>query len=75
MNKQLLEGYKEVKPQYYEKIPCGSRLKYFVDKELKQGGIVKKNMYPDYIVLANYYKKVSWCVQLKEPTLRIWKKV
>lgn len=71
-DKALLKGFKEVKPSKLKNIKVGDRLRYFVDKELRKGGIVKFVKYPDYIVLANYAKNVSWSVQLKQPTLHIW---
>jgi len=70
----LLEGYKEYKPSQWKKIKTGDYVRYVVDKELKKGGHVKFASYPDYIVLINYVKKVSWSVQLKQPDLHLWVK-
>lgn len=73
--KQLLKGFKEAKSsQQLKNIKVGDFVRYFVNQELRKGGLVKFVSYPDYIVLANYTKKVTWCVQLKQPSLHIWVK-
>lgn len=44
----------------------GSKIKYITDGGLfRTGGILTKNGYPDYIVLLNPYKKLTWSVNLK----------
>ena len=68
----LLEGYKQLKPSNFKKINSGDRLRYFVDKEFKYGGVVKMNKYPDYIVLLNPRLKKTWCLQLKQPKLIVY---
>ena len=72
--KQKLENYSIVKPQAIEGIKPGDKLRYMTNNEFRGGGVVKINKYPDYIVLLNPIKNVSWCMQLKDPTLSIWKK-
>lgn len=72
--KELLKGYKEYKPVNWDKIKVGDYVRYIVDRELKKGGFVKFPSYPDYIVLTNHVRKVSWSVQLKQPGLRLWVK-
>lgn len=70
--KELLKGFKEVRPAKFKNIQVGDRVRYIVDKELRKGGVVKFVKYPDYIVLTNYSKGVSWSVQLKQPSLHLW---
>ena len=70
--KESLDGFSGVKLSEIETIRPGDNMKYSVDGVLKGGGIVKTNKFPDYIALKNKFKSVSWCVQLKEPTLQIW---
>ena len=73
MNKsELLKGFKEVKPLKYSKIPIGSYVRYFKDGSLKYGGFLKLMKFPDYMVLINFKKKVSWSVQFKDPSLCVW---
>lgn len=70
--KSQLVGFEEVKMKNVPSIQIGDFMKYFVNNELKYGGTVKLNKYDKYIVLANYAKRVTWCVQLTEPGLRIF---
>jgi hypothetical protein len=71
-HKSLLDGYKEVKPTQLKNIQVGDCIRYIVDQELRKGGFVKFVKYPDYIVLVNYGKGVSWSLQLKQPSLHVW---
>ena len=68
----VLNGFREVKPTKYASIPLGAYVRYFKDGELKYGGFLKVMRFPDYMVLFNYNKKVSWSVQLKDPSLCVW---
>lgn len=68
----ILKGFKEVKPTKYHKIPPGSYIKYFKDGALRYGGFLKIMKFPDYMVLVNFQKKVSWSVQFKDPSLHVW---
>ena len=69
---KMLDGFKEVKPTKYASIPIGMYVRYFKDGELKYGGFLKVMSHPDYMVLYNNRKKVSWSVQLKDPSLHVW---
>lgn len=70
--KEKLKGYSPVKPQQLAELKPGDRVRYMINNELRGGGAVKQNRWPDYIVLMNVMNKVSWCMQLKEPTLKVW---
>jgi hypothetical protein len=70
--KDALDGFTLVKNTEMQSISTGDNVKYAVDGVLKGGGIVKTNKFPDFIALKNKFKPISWCVQLKEPTLQIW---
>jgi hypothetical protein len=72
--KKKLEDFSELKPGQFKTIQVGDRIRYFVNSEFRTGGIVKFLKWPEYFVLANYSKNVSWSVQFKEPTLKIWRK-
>lgn len=72
--KESLEGYTFLKNSEYQNIKPGYNVKYAVDSVLKGGGIVKTNKFPEFIAVKNKYKQISWCVQLKDPTLQIWVK-
>lgn len=69
---EALDGY--VPCQSPQELKPGDNVKYSVDSVLKGGGLVKTNKYPEFLVLKNKFKSISWCVQLKEPTLQIWAK-
>ena len=69
---QKLKGYKKVTSSTVHKIQPGDKIRYFVDNEFRMGGSVKINKYPDYIVLLNPFKNISWCIQFKEPTLKLY---
>lgn len=71
--KAQLIGYKQKKSNF-ETIKPGDQIRYIIDNELRSGGTVKINKYPKYIVLLNVVKKVSWCVQYNDPTLKIFVK-
>jgi len=71
INKELL-GYKKLSDSFIKDIIPGDRIKYSVNDELRSGGTVKINKYPKYLVLLNPIKNVTWCVQLTEPTLKIY---
>eukprot|EP00976_Prorocentrum_cordatum_P022815 466198-Prorocentrum_minimum.AAC.29 len=70
-----LEGFKELKQvKQWSHLQQGDFVRYFVDCEMRHGGHVKYNSFPDYIVLVNYARRVSWSVNLKQPNLRLWVK-
>lgn len=71
--KAKLEGYKELKACNIAGVKPGDKLRYFSNNTFKGGGVVKRNSYPDYIVLLNVVNNASWCLQLKDPGLsKIW---
>lgn len=72
--KKKLEGYKSLALNKASELQPGDRVRYMKDNEFKGGGAVKLNKYPDYIVLMNVINKASWCMQLKDPSLKIWVK-
>lgn len=72
--KKKLEGYTAVKANCLETLKPGDRVRYMTNNEFRGGGSVKTNRYPDYIVLMNVINKVTWCMQLKDPTLKVWYK-
>ena len=69
---EKLKDYKEIKPGKWKDIEINDRMRYISNGTFKSGGRVKRNAYPDYIVLANDMKNLSWCVQLKDPTLKLY---
>lgn len=70
-NKELM-GYKRLSESFFKDILPGDRIKYSVNEELRAGGVVKINKFPKYLVLINPVKNVTWCVQLTEPSLKIY---
>ena len=66
--KKQLQGYTRIKPEDLQHLPQGTHIKYFnhKDKKFRCGGYLAKVSYPDYIILKNVYKKLSWSVQIKE---------
>ena len=70
---EKLKDYKKITPDKWCEIKTGDFIRYFSNGSFKSGGHVKINNYPDYIVVANYFKNISWCIQLKsDPTLVIY---
>lgn len=80
--KEKVKDYKKIQATHWDLIKAGDMVRYFssgksADKKhstFKMGGIVKQNMYPKYLVIANYYKNLSWCVQYTDPNLIIYLK-
>jgi hypothetical protein len=72
--KKKLVGYKSIPLCKAKDLKPGDRIRYMKDNEFKGGGAVKINKYPDYVVLLNVINKASWCMQLKEPSLKLWVK-
>ena len=72
--KQKLEGYTAVPGGKLKDIKTGDDIRYMTNNAFKSGGRVKSNNFPDYLVCMNVFKKVSWCVQYKDPTLKVWVK-
>ena len=68
-----LDGFKELKTmKEFEKLKPGDNVKYATNLTLKGGGVLKANKCPNFLVLRNNFKNISWCVQLVDPTLRLW---
>ena len=74
MKPSVLKDFKRVRPDKICELKVGDLIKYSVNKELRHGGMLHKNMFPKYLVLANYQKKVTWCVQLTTPSLILYVK-
>ena len=72
--KKKLVGYNAVTCQQLPNLKPGDRIRYMSNNEFRGGGAVKTNRYPSYIVLVNVMTNVSWCMQLKDPTLKVWVK-
>ena len=70
----VLTDFKKVRLDKIKDLQVGDLIKYSVNRELRHGGKLHKNMFPKYIVLANYQKKVTWSVQLTEPSLILYVK-
>ena len=70
--KDALEGYTLLKDNELKDITVGDNIKYSVEGVLKGGGVVKTNKFPNFIVIKNKYKNISWCMQLTEPSLLVW---
>ena len=65
--KEKLKDYIQVDPKFNKDIPCGTWIKYVTHNGLyRTGGVLVKNGSPDYLVLRNNYKKLSWSVDLKK---------
>ena len=63
--KYYLSGFFLVPPKYYGKILCGTRVRYISHSgDFKFGGILVKNVAPDYLVLKNIKRNISWSVNL-----------
>jgi hypothetical protein len=61
-----LKDFVRIPYEYCPHLVLGSKIKYISNEGLfRTGGILIKNGYPDYIVLLNGYKKVTWSVNLR----------
>lgn len=64
---EQLEGYMRVPEELCEYLLQGANIKYINDEGyFRTGGVLLKNGYPDYLVLLNPYKKLTWSVNLKK---------
>lgn len=60
-----LKNFISVPKEFCEYLILGARIKYITDEGIfRYGGILINNKFPDYIVLLNPYKKITWCVNL-----------
>ena len=65
-----LEGFVKIPHKYCDKLVLGSKIKYISDEGLfRIGGTLIKNGFPEYIVLLNGYKKLTWSVNLRTNTI------
>lgn len=66
--KKQLEGFQRIKPEELNSLPLNTKIKYFnhKDKKFRCGGFLAKVSLPDYIILKNHYKKLTWSVQIKD---------
>ena len=61
-----LKDYVRIPYEYCPHLVLGSKIKYISNEGLfRTGGILIKNGFPEYIVLLNGYKKVTWSVNLR----------
>jgi hypothetical protein len=60
-----LKNFISIPKEFCEYLILGAKIKYITkDGLFRYGGILINNKYPDYIVLLNPYKKITWCVNL-----------
>ena len=65
--KKKLENWILVPEDYTYRVDCGIWIKYInKDGAFRNGGVLIKNASPDYFVLKNPIKNISWSVNLKE---------
>ena len=63
----LLKDHIRVPYELLNDIIVGTRIKYITNEGLfRTGGILTKNGFPDYFVLLNPYKKLTWSVDLRK---------
>lgn len=61
-----LNDFVRIPYEYCEHLVLGARVKYISDQGMfRTGGILIKNGFPEYIVLLNGYKKLTWSVNLR----------
>ena len=72
--KAKLVGYKALPLGKIKDLEPGDDIRYMTNNAFKSGGRIKTNKFPEYLVIMNVFKKLSWCVQMKDPTLKIWVK-
>tara|TARA_B110000037_G_C16900259_1_gene415902 strand:+ start:252 stop:653 length:402 start_codon:yes stop_codon:yes gene_type:complete len=67
-NEQIIKNLKNfirIPNEFCEYLILGSKIKYITDDGIfRYGGILINNKFPNYIVLLNPYKKITWCVNL-----------
>ena len=62
-----LQNCIEIHQDNYEDLERGVWIKYITsENKYRSGGILILNKYPEYLVLKNPYKKISWCVDLSK---------
>lgn len=70
--KEKLKGYKVLPLSKIKDIQPGDDIRYMTNNAFKSGGRIKANKFPEYLVCLNVFKNITWCVQLKDPTLKVW---
>ena len=64
---ELLKDYVRIPYDFCDHLVLGAKIKYISnDGYFRTGGILTKNGFPNYIVLLNPYKKITWSVNLKK---------
>ena len=65
--KEKLNNFIRVDSNFHKDIPCGIWIKYVTYQGLyRSGGILITNKSPDYLVLKNPSKNITWSVNLKK---------
>jgi len=72
--KEKLKGYTLVTAAKLKAIKPGDDIRYVTQSAFKSGGRIKVNKFPEYLVCMNVFKNISWCVQFRDPTLKVWVK-
>ena len=72
--KEKLKGYTLVTAGKLKDIKAGDDIRYMTNNSFKSGGRIKANKYPEYIICMNVFKNISWCIQYRDPTLKVWVK-
>ena len=72
--KDKLKGYTQVIPSKLKDIKPGDDIRYMSNSAFKSGGRIKANKFPEYLVCMNVFKNLSWCIQFRDPTLKVWVK-
>lgn len=63
---EQLEGYIRVPHKLCEYLLQGANIKYINNEGyFRTGGVLLKNGFPNYLVLMNPYKKLTWSVNLQ----------
>ena len=71
--KELLLTYTELKPRQFKNIKVKDYVRYVIDGQLRQGGMVVK-VDIGYVVLKSLGRNISWSVDLTQPNLRMFLK-
>ena len=72
--KEKLKGYTQVSAPKLKDIKPGDDIRYMTNSAFKSGGRIKANKFPEYLVCMNVFKNISWCIQFRDPSLKIWVK-
>jgi len=72
--KEKLKGYTLVSAGKLKDINSGDDIRYMTNNSFKSGGRIKANKFPEYLICMNVFKKISWCIQYRDPTLKVWVK-